>query len=279
MLQLMYSFSLIYVVLSEFALCRDEAEMVLLHSEQMYYGEDTEKTLTDRASTELAKSNLAYCNVGRLDVFIGKDIKKHGTAEYLGGLTCVTAAHCVVKDKDNPAARFILSFILDDDRIETCEIEQIEIHTNYKMDSSYDVAVLRLKVPIVGLNGLSPCYRYGKVNRNLMNFPEVVFVGYCNAYTDVDYVCPDDGKRRACKSRLWKEQVKKIIGILSAPHRSNTNKKHYIVSDYFSYEPVVAISRPPTEYELGPKSGMSGGGVFEENTECDLSFDVEQARD
>ncbi|MES2252830.1 MAG: trypsin-like serine protease [Pseudomonadota bacterium] len=232
----------------------------------------TEEMLTDEGARELAGSNSLFCSVGCLTVFSGKTVVANGSASYLGGLMCVTAAHCVVLEYSDMT--FSVSFTLDSGRVETRDVERFDVYPDYNSHSkAYDIAVLKLKESIDGLVGLVPCFHYGKVEKPLRDLPEVMFVGYCGAYSETDYLSFSDEKRRASKSRLCCDYGNKgSPGIFTVPYRANTCEKNYIILSCFPYKLTVTVARPPMEYELGVKSGMSGGAVFEVNIDGSLSF-------
>ena len=234
-----------------------------LRSTKLSYSVATKEMLTDEGARVLAESDLLFCSVGCLTVYSGKMVVANGSASYLGGVTCVTAAHCVVLDYAD--VTFTVSFALNDGRIETRDVERFEVYPQYDSQKKiYDIALLKLTESIVGLCGLAPCFHYGKVEKRLIDFPEVIFVGYCDAYSETDYLRLSDGKRRASKSRLFVDYGKeKDTGIFTVPCRANIIEKNYIIFNCFPYTSVMTVARPPMEYELGVKSGMSGGAVFE----------------
>ncbi len=184
----------------------------------------------------------------------------------------MTAAHCVVLDYAD--VTFTVSFTLNDGRVEIRDVERFEVYSQYDPQrKAYDIALLKLKESIFGLHGLVPCFHYGKVEKRLSELPEVIFVGYCDAYSETDYLLFSDGKRRASKSRLfWDYGNQGEPGIFTVPCRANIIEQNYIILNYFPYKAVMTVARPPMGYELGVKSGMSGGAVFEESVEGDLRF-------
>ena len=222
-----------------------------------------EETLTDAASITLARANPIYCNVGRLYLRSGKRQNGNGAAVYLGGVTCVTAAHCLVDEQDKFCELFDIYFQLNDGRIVQYEIEKAIVHPLYVRNKWYDIAVLKLKKPVVELIGAFVNYAYGKKERIIKKPPEVTFVGYCRAYSDLGYRHQCDFKRRATKSLLFCVGVDPLK-MSAIPHTLDIVEQR-TPSLMNCFSKVSFVSRPAMPYELGVKSGMSGGGAFERN--------------
>ncbi|MES2252832.1 MAG: trypsin-like serine protease [Pseudomonadota bacterium] len=222
------------------------------------------ETLTDKASLELAHSNRVYDNVGRLWLRSGKRLNGNGSVNYLGGLTCVTAAHCVVDENKKFIMLFDVFFELADGRIDSYEVESVIVHPSYMTNTLCDIAVLKLKKPVSGLNGALLDYSYGKKQEVVSDFPEVTFVGYCKPYSDVEYRCDFDQKKRAAKSFLGftRYHNNELQGLCAFPHRASIKRSSYIMSFFVD---VWRSSRTAMPYELGIKQGMSGGGAFKDD--------------
>jgi hypothetical protein len=218
------------------------------------------ETLTDAASIALAHANPVYCNVGRLWLRTG-EILKNGAAVYLGGRTCVTAAHCLVNESGDVFKSFNISFELSNGEIVQYEIAEIIVHPLFLPLKEYDIAVVKLKESVRGLTGALVNYAYGKKEMVIRTLPEMTMVGYCGSYSDLSYRQRCDFKRRATQSLFFSVESEPI-GLLPIPHRLDiVERREPSLMNCFSE--VVCVSRPALPYELGIKHGMSGGGTFE----------------
>ena len=85
---------------------------------------------TEKAQIYAAYQNPLYDNVGKLEYRgTSKTVCGRGSVVYLGGRTCLTAAHCIV---DLESCTRVVSFENGDGKFIDYAIESIVVHPDYK---------------------------------------------------------------------------------------------------------------------------------------------------
>jgi hypothetical protein len=253
-----------------------------------------ESTLTDSAMRTLGYSKPDFSNVGRLSKVyklpFGKITYDIGSVVLLDKdqkssvRTCLSAAHCFEELKERSAKMknfyyymdilipkyYEVTFESDNVPEYSCTVTKHVMHPEYSTGhDSADIAILCLDKTVPHLTGLQPYYTFRSDLEQNINSDEYKFfrpllrqlfyVGYGRSGNDSDYFnTKPDGKRRASISLLH-FCLEDNVGeeIYSIPIKSKFNFK----------EPnlVVLNQREPMLFEIGMRSGMSGGATLNHN--------------
>lgn len=221
----------------------------------------------DAAAIRLAYSDSAHRNVGHLfeceagaqEDFIPQ--RSHGSVTYWREGICFTAAHCFYgTDK-----KYKVYFELDDGRIDFYNVERFIIHDNYYSYTYHDLAMLKLREPVTGLQELSIADDFDPYDRTLPDkSKELIYVGYGKPYDGLDYINTlNDGHLRACRSRVFQNPGFVLLKI--APHRLMSQPYRARVFGVFDEKLQFKGRHEPRdlfEDELFAQPGMSGGMAY-----------------
>jgi hypothetical protein len=220
--------------------------------------DDIDETLTDEALQRLAYSTPLHNNVGILRYYTDHDqgrnvIPMEGSAFYIGGKTCLAAAHCCYTHFANQKICCEVGFEIDGQTFQYYQVQYRTIHPEFKNNRSYDLAILILEKPVEGLTDLklSDDFKSPQIYDECQHLLTYVGYGAKNVWNEWCYVV--DNKRRAVQAYTCECRAsEKLFKVYSAPYG------RYIASKE---------RRPPIPYEAHPRYGMSGGPVFNENNE------------
>lgn len=244
-------------------------------------------TRTPEAGVRLAHSNPIYNNVGILS--IDSRLCQSATVTYIGGRTCLTAAHFFqgssLKDHSfftqlyrdfmyrymawyKPKMR--VGFEVDC-KIAYYNVVDYHMHPDYVSGKSHvDLAIIQLDRDVEGLEGVPLCYDFGEKEKEFQsvyddNFykdggedilNQLTYVGYggerIDSLSEFDYVY---NQRTACRSFLI--CVSENLGaywLASAGHGVNFYSRGEAEHE--------SQRRPLLPYETGLSRGMSGGPTF-----------------
>ena len=203
----------------------------------------------------LAHSKPVFNNVGILSFRIqwNSKLKTNGSVVYIGGRTCLTAAHC----KNSDYFSYSVGFETKTQEFEYYKIEQFIEHPEYKNNENYDLAVLILDRPVEGLGSI-------KINNDFSRYKGfedyqhlLIYVGYGIKFWANNWFISTDDKRRAYQAYTYYCSVKpKFFGIHATPY-----------GQINAPPDKPKIKRPIGKYEIPCRAGMSGGGVFNEKEE------------
>ena len=253
-----------------------------------------ESTLTDSAMRALGYADPTFSNVGRLSIVyklpFGKITYDIGSVvlldkdEVSSVRTCLSAAHCFEELTEHSAKMkkfhyyrdilipkyYEVTFDSDDVPEYSCTVKKYVVHPEYLTGhDSADIAILCLDKAVPHLTGLQPYYTFGsdleqninsdqyKPIRHLLR--QLFYVGYGRSGNDSDYFNSNpDGKRRAS------------ISLLHFCLTDNAGEEIYsipIKSEFSFKKPNIVIlnQREPMLFEIGMRSGMSGGATLNHN--------------
>ncbi len=151
---------------------------------------------------------------------------KYASVVYIGGLTCLTAAHCL---RDEASCFDSVDFyqyfkIADKVSFEIkgmrtyFNVKHAVVHPDYDGTPLRDIAILCLDRVPEGLMGLDPDYSLGRKDVGGNRQDVLTYVGYGHGGNDSGCFGWVDDKRRACQSSLFKVQG---TYILSLPYHSD----------------------------------------------------------
>jgi hypothetical protein len=246
------------------------------------------ETHTATAALELAHSDPLYNNVGVL--YIDSILPARATVTYIGGRTCLTAAHCfqgsVMRDHSffwnlflslmyqcnawfKPQLR--VAFEVNDE-IKHYSVRNYSVHPAYAAKESHvDLAIIQLdRVPdrdADGLTGLPLCYDFGTKVENFERVYEditiknrgehipnqLTYVGYGGCCTaSLGQLENMYNMRTACRSVLM--CVTRATGMYTLVSAGRGINLHSLGKDMYESK-----RRPLLPFETGVLGGMSGG--------------------
>ena len=223
--------------------------------------------LSDAEMLQLGYSTSGAQNVGALySVYKApyhscEQIYKRATVVYIGGVTCLTAAHCMRDESScfgyfDPGEYFKISdkVSFEINGIHTYfDVKHCKIHPDYDGTQLHDIAILCLDRIVDGLDGLEPDYSLGtrnlEWNRNCQDV--LTYIGYGQGGNDSDYCISVDDKRRACQSRLLKVQGPIIM-----------SQPYHACLDITSATMWTLYPRKAFAYESIARPAMSGGATL-----------------
>ncbi len=205
-----------------------------------------EEVRTDQKLTELAYSNQAYDNVGKLYFRTPSQWVAYGSAVFFEGKTCFTTACCV--SRPNSAVCFETNH----------KKTYYDVMGSLPLVSSdekysYNFCLLILDRPVIGLQNLKINYEFPLRNAYEDNQHLLTYVGYGTEISENSWFCSLDGPRKAMKAYTQKCSFK--------VH----NNKMYS-TPYGQYN-LSKENRPLGEFESCLYDEMDGGGVFDSNNE------------
>ena len=207
----------------------------------------------ENAFIDFAYSKSAYDIVGMLCIIDTDKLQSIGSAIYIGGRTCLTAAHC----KNPHCPNYSVGFETKTQEFTYYNVDHFIVHPEYKSNENYDLAVIILDRPVEGLDSLiiNNDFSAEKVFRDYQHL--LTYAGYGVKFCWDDwFVSTNDDKRRkrwTCQAYTDFCSVKpKHFGIHATPYGQFNKTKR---------------KRPVEKYEIPCRQGMSGGGVFNEENE------------
>lgn len=224
--------------------------------------------LSDKEFVSLAYSFPGAENVGALHSVYkypwcqNNTLYKYGSVVYIGGLTCLTAAHCLHDEASFFDYVDLYEYFRIGDKVSFeingfhtyFDIKHAVIHPGYDGTPLHDIAVLCLDRAPEGLLGLDADYSLGTHDIGGNNQDVLTYVGYGRGGNDIDCFEWVDDKRRACQSRLFKVQG---TAILSLPYLADINA--------MGNEKYTLTQRQAFGYESIARPAMSGGATLLNN--------------
>lgn len=219
----------------------------------------------DEELVHLAYSNPSYDNVGELYSYRTNHLMgitfsfKNGSATYIGGKICLSAAHC----EESPPPKFSLepvtlhyevAFEINGQGKKHYKVKKFIPHPQYKQNDHYDLAVLVLEESIKELKGLKISEEFSTTEPHCPDYQHLLtYIGYGVKVSDNGYFLTNDHYRRALRSHTFGYSLEpNDLVIYSTPYGQYNQSK---------------VSRPLIPYEAITRKGMSGGAVLNCNDE------------
>ena len=138
----------------------------------------------------------------------------------------------------------------------------------YYSDKYFDLVVVKLKGPVIGLQEFSISDAFDPYNKSLTGeLKDLIYVGYGKPYNGLDYLnTPNDGRRRSCRSRVF--QYSEFVSKKFAPYMLMAQpygaRVYEVLDEKGQFKRYTCMPRDLFEDELPVQEDMSGGMAYQE---------------